>query len=171
MAYADLNTLHNPSTGTAPPASWGDQVRDNFVYFNDMLPQGQGAWGTHPSVAITQSVSVSRSVVYSRYRKIGRSVRAQGYVNITSSGTANQPITFTLPFTAVQASLVVGWMYWFDASPAANWLVPATLQTTGLGAGLVSNTASYLGQTVAGWPNQLASGDSLLWDIEYESTS
>lgn len=29
MAYADLNTLHNPATGTIPPASWGDQVRDN----------------------------------------------------------------------------------------------------------------------------------------------
>jgi len=35
MAYADLNTLHNPSTGTAPPASWGDQVRDNLEFLID----------------------------------------------------------------------------------------------------------------------------------------
>ena len=35
MAYADLNTLHNPTTGTAPPASWGDQTRDNFEFLVD----------------------------------------------------------------------------------------------------------------------------------------
>jgi hypothetical protein len=29
MAYADLSGIHNPATGTIPPASWGDQVRDN----------------------------------------------------------------------------------------------------------------------------------------------
>lgn len=32
MAYQDLNVVHNPSTGTAPPATWGDQVRDNFEF-------------------------------------------------------------------------------------------------------------------------------------------
>jgi len=31
MAYVDLNTIHNPATGTIPPATWGDQIRDNFV--------------------------------------------------------------------------------------------------------------------------------------------
>ncbi len=29
-AVIDLNSLHNPSTGTIPPASWGDAIRDNF---------------------------------------------------------------------------------------------------------------------------------------------
>ncbi len=29
-AYTDLNTIHNPATGTSPPASWGDGVRDDF---------------------------------------------------------------------------------------------------------------------------------------------
>jgi len=28
--YVDLNTLHNPATGNSPPATWGDQARDNF---------------------------------------------------------------------------------------------------------------------------------------------
>lgn len=31
MAYVDLNTIHNPDTGTVPPHTWGDQIRDNFV--------------------------------------------------------------------------------------------------------------------------------------------
>lgn len=29
-AYVDLNTIHNPSTGAVAPASWGDQIRENF---------------------------------------------------------------------------------------------------------------------------------------------
>lgn len=28
--YTDLNTIHDPADGTTPPASWGDQVRDNL---------------------------------------------------------------------------------------------------------------------------------------------
>lgn len=28
--YTDLNTIHDPAAGTTPPASWGDQVRDNL---------------------------------------------------------------------------------------------------------------------------------------------
>lgn len=27
--YTDLNTIHNPATGVAAPAAWGDQVREN----------------------------------------------------------------------------------------------------------------------------------------------
>lgn len=171
MAYADLNTLHNPSTGVAPPATWGDQVRDNFEYFNTMLPQGQGVWGSHSSVVINQSVTLSRNIVYSRYHKVGRRVRAQGYATITSSGTANQAIIVSLPFNAVQSSLGIGWFYWADASPVGNWTVMAALTSATTFGGLINATALFLGQTIAGWPNQVVSGDSILWDVSYESTT
>lgn len=32
MPYVDLNTIHDPATNTAPPASWGDQVRENLQF-------------------------------------------------------------------------------------------------------------------------------------------
>lgn len=35
MPYVDLNTIHNPATGTVAPASWGDQVRDNLEFLID----------------------------------------------------------------------------------------------------------------------------------------
>jgi hypothetical protein len=35
VSYVDLNTIHNPTTGTAIPASWGDQVRDNLEFLID----------------------------------------------------------------------------------------------------------------------------------------
>jgi hypothetical protein len=171
VAYADLNTIHNPSTGVAPPAAWGDQARDNFEYFNTMLPQGQGAWTVFSAVTVTQSISVSRNIVYCRYHKNGRNVRFQAYLGLTTSGTANQPLVISLPFTAAQSGLAVGTMYWYDASAALNYLVPASLYSTTQVGALISGTASYLGQTVAGYPNQTANLDSLLVDCSYESTT
>jgi hypothetical protein len=35
MSYVDLNTIHNPATGTVAPAAWGDQIRDNFEFLID----------------------------------------------------------------------------------------------------------------------------------------
>lgn len=35
MPYVDLNTIHNPATGLAAPAAWGDQVRDNLEFLID----------------------------------------------------------------------------------------------------------------------------------------
>jgi hypothetical protein len=32
--YIDPQTVHNPTTGTSPPASWGDTVRDNQQLFS-----------------------------------------------------------------------------------------------------------------------------------------
>lgn len=29
MAFVSLSTIHNPATGTIPPATWGDQAGDN----------------------------------------------------------------------------------------------------------------------------------------------
>ena len=35
MPYVDLNTIHNPATGTVAPAAWGDQVRDDLEFLVD----------------------------------------------------------------------------------------------------------------------------------------
>lgn len=40
MPFADPQSVHNPSTGTSPPAAWGDNVRDNLVWL-----AGDGASG------------------------------------------------------------------------------------------------------------------------------
>jgi len=38
VAYVTLSTLHNPTTGTAPPATWGDQINDNDEYLHKRGP-------------------------------------------------------------------------------------------------------------------------------------
>jgi hypothetical protein len=35
MSYVDLNTVHNPATGTVAPAAWGDQIRDDLEFLID----------------------------------------------------------------------------------------------------------------------------------------
>ena len=35
MPYVDTQSIHNPATGTAAPATWGDQVRDNLEFLVD----------------------------------------------------------------------------------------------------------------------------------------
>jgi len=35
VPYVDLNTIHNPATGTIAPAAWGDQARDNLEFLVD----------------------------------------------------------------------------------------------------------------------------------------
>ena len=35
MPYVDTQTIHNPATGTAIPAAWGDQTRDNSEFLID----------------------------------------------------------------------------------------------------------------------------------------
>lgn len=37
-SYTDPQTVHNPATGTSPPAAWGDTVRDDIVYLYDRGP-------------------------------------------------------------------------------------------------------------------------------------
>lgn len=136
------------------------------------VPTGRiGAWDTSFTPTITQSVTVTKTTTYSRFLKRGRACRFQCYVNLTSSGTLNQPIRCTIPFTAVQTGLPVGNMYWFNAATGKNWIVPAILATTTAAGGLISTTANAIGQTQAGWPDQVLSGDSLLLDIEFEATS
>lgn len=52
--YSDLNSIHNPATGTSPPASWGDQVRDNLEH----LARPPGCF-----VERTATVSVSNNTI------------------------------------------------------------------------------------------------------------
>jgi hypothetical protein len=35
VAYVDTQSIHNPATGTVPPAAWGDQLRDNLEFLID----------------------------------------------------------------------------------------------------------------------------------------
>ncbi len=64
MAYADLNTIHDPATGTVAPAAWGDQVRDNFEFLVDP-PVCSIADPTGSSVATATTVALGAAATES----------------------------------------------------------------------------------------------------------
>jgi hypothetical protein len=52
----DLNTVHNPATGTVAPAAWGDQIRENQEFLID--PPGCSVFHS-----TTQSIATATVVV------------------------------------------------------------------------------------------------------------
>lgn len=173
MAYTDLDSLHIPSAGQRPPASWGAAVNANFDYVYDNVLVDLGAW-TSWTPTLTQSGAVTKTVTYAKYLKLGRTVLGQVALVAAGAGTANNAITVSMPFTAVNGSnMPAGAGYVFDSS--AGTLYPAVLlnSTTAVWSFLPSSAAgsTVLGASGAPMSAALASGDTIQFSFHYEATS
>lgn len=168
MAYTDLSTLHSPTAGTRPPASWGAAVNDNFADYYDNFGSKVGAWTSY-TPTLTQSATITKTTTYARYIKYGRLVIAQGVLVATSNGTANNAIQIGLPTTAAQTLVPVGQLWWIASG--VYYPVVAALGTTSTFVGLIPATGLNLGQTSAGYDNQVATGDTITFSVQYEATS
>jgi hypothetical protein len=102
MAYVDLDSIHVPSAGNRPPASWGAQVNENFDVLYDEYLAKLGVW-TSWTPTVTQAGSITKTVTYARYIKLGRLVIAQAYLAITGAGSSATAVTVSLPVTAAQS--------------------------------------------------------------------
>lgn len=130
-----------------------------------------GQWTAY-TPTVLQSVTVSKTVTYSRYVKLGRTVIFEFYLVATSSGTATHPVTVSLPVTAAQSALPVGMFYWYSTvGTDLNYVNPAYLASTTTMGGIIHGATTVFGNTQAGWPDQVVSGDSLLGFIIYEAAS
>lgn len=138
MAWADLNTLHNPATSTAPPASWGDQVRDNFQYLG----------GTDGSTVSTSQTTTSTSYVDLATTGPAVTVITGTEVLVTlsalvyNSGANNTYMSFAVSgattLAAADARCIV------HANTSATLSCPSrTFKLTGLTAGSNTFTAKY----------------------------
>lgn len=59
MGYVDLNTIHNPATGTAAPATWGDAIRDDLHFLASQRP----GFTAHDGAATTQNVATGTTTI------------------------------------------------------------------------------------------------------------
>lgn len=174
---------------TIPPSSPydGQKYIDNtnnveYVYdagaANWLAINRWGAWDTSFTPTIQQGGgSIAKTVVRSSFEKKGRTVKYSGHVNLTAAGVGGNNILVSLPAAAVAPSNIpIGVAWFYDASGLVNIPLQAILvSSANLGfiytearvAGIVgSNTDPVLGANL-----QIASGDSILWFVEYESTS
>jgi len=169
--YVDLDSLHVPSAGTRPPSSWGAQVNANMDYIYDELLAKLGQWTSY-TPTLTQSATVSKTVTYARYRKVGRTVIGQIVLACTSAGTAANPILVGLPSLAVLGSNApCGSGYVYDASAGLLYPAVCLLSTTSVISFLPTTAAgsSVLGAAVM--TAALASGDGINAMFHYESAS
>lgn len=160
---AAMQAKNGSSASVLDINSAGGTVKINAVDVSVALAQ----WTTY-APTIVQSVTVTHTVTYARYVKLGRWVYVQVYLAITGAGTATHAIRVSLPFTAVQNTLPCGSFYLYD-SPSVNRMGQTVLYSTTEMGGMLDNNAGYVGNSV--WTNALASGDSLLMSCLYEATT
>jgi len=165
MAYTTPRTWVTGEVVTA--ALLNTHLRDNL---NAAFPVGVDAWTSY-TPTLTQSVTVTKTVTYAKYMKIGRMVTVRVDLAVTSAGTANNAIKIGLPVTAATSGnhVVIGNAWVFDAS------VP--LLSVGVARGLTTTETDLLMNGTVGVPIgvnpnfALASGDEVAMCVTYESAT
>ena len=180
MPWVDLDSVHIPSAGNRPPASWGTTVNANMDYLYDEVLAKLGAWTSY-TPTVTQGVAVSKTVTYAKYVKLGRTVIGNMLLAITSSGTVSTQITVTTPVTAAQAgNIAIGQAYFYDGTrnvPLTGVLSSTTafsfmFPTPRAGYfGVAQYAEPVIGGATAGWSSQLLNGTSLQLAFHFEATS
>ena len=91
-------------------------LRDNMDYLNQEFVAKLGQWTSYVPTW-TQSATISKTVTYSRYIKLGRMVHWQFMLDPTSNGTAANNMLLTLPVNCAQAgNLNIGTALLFNGS-------------------------------------------------------
>lgn len=128
-------------------------------------------WATW-TPTLTQSGTVTATVTYGRYMRVGRTIIAQCDLAATGAGTGNNKITVSLPVTAAAAgSRVVGSGHVYDTSGAVNYSQNAVLDSTTTAAIHSTGAGQLLGVTGSAFNGALAAGDAITFSLTYEAAS
>jgi hypothetical protein len=173
VPYVDLNTLHNPASGTRPPFSWGDAIRDNFELTT------YGEWDAYtPTLSQGASTNIAKTLSYSRYARIDRTVIWACRMQATASGSGGSAIEVSLPVNPdwQDANILgVGTAYINDAS-AGQFMAGVVIVGPGAASANVirfiktDTTAitNYVGIDPA---QTIASGDMFGFTVMYEAAA
>lgn len=161
MAYTAPRTWVTGELVTA--ALLNTHVRDNL---NAAFPLGVDAWTSY-TPTLTQSTTLTKTVTYARYQRIGRTIHMAVDLAITSAGVSGNNIVLGLPLTASVVTGVVGVFRYFDAGNTIYTGTALGASTTTVVFYVSSNgNAMGVNPTFAA-----ASGDSLQCQITYEALS
>lgn len=161
MAYGVITT---PVTGTTiSTTAFGIKVKDNF---DAAFPLGVDGW-TSFTPTLTQSVTVTKTVTYAKYQRVGRTIFASYDLAITGAGTTANAILLGLPVAAATTGCATGSFRYFDTG------------NTIYAGSVVSNTTTTLQFFVSGNGNPMgvnptfaaANGDSMQVHVTYEAAT
>lgn len=135
----------------------------------DALPLG--AWVSY-TPTLTQGVVVTKTVTYAKWTRFARTIHVEGFLSVTSGGTAGQPVLVGLPVAAAANVLtLVGSGFIFDVSAVLGYPGLAILNTslTLSFRGTSSPSFSVLGSEI--FTAALASPDEIYYYAKYEAAS
>jgi len=178
QSYEVVSSSTNPdgASGKMIFESDTDKLKlHNGVDYVEALSIGQ--WTNYTPV-VTQSNTVSATVNYARYSRIGRTITVQANISVTGDGTSGQPIRVTLPVPAAyvgalgttigimeaydaSATTVYGGGAWLGGTTEAPYVTARHMSNNGVGNTLGTGTANFA----------LASGDFISFSVTYEAAS
>jgi len=180
---SDLNTQYRDqvvstvTSATRPSGTEGQIIYETdtdlcYIYNGGWVRFGaSGAWTSY-TPTLTQSAAVTKTVTYAKYEKIGRMVSVTVSLSVTGTGTANNAITVTLPFTAASA-VYVGSGYMLDSGvlfyPMIVW--PGSTTAVSFLDATQGTGAVSMGQTGAVFSAALAAGDLVAFSLTYEAST
>ena len=121
---------------------------------------------------LTQSATVTKTVTYGRYTRVGRLVIAQCELACTGAGTAANQVLAGLPVPAQGTTQkTIGQGYIFDASAAGLYKATVEISTAVSVAFRPTSTSAndFLGTAV--FTAALASGDLVSFSVMYEAAT
>lgn len=129
------------------------------------------AWTAY-TPTLVQGVTVTKTVTYAKYTKIGRLVAVNMLLTVTGAGTAGAGLVVGLPVAAANATslMTVGTFFVRDASTGVSYHAVAVLDVvTNEVKGIANGTSNFIG--VAGFTLALAAGDFVGIAVTYESAT
>lgn len=140
----------------------GDGALDMRTLGNSIDSTLGDAWIAY-TPTLTQGVTVTKTTVQARYKKIGKTVVGQVVLNATTAGTLGVFVTIGLPFAVRAGNPIVGAGYIYDAS--TNIIYNLTFVGSGSGMSGFYQTGNYWGAS----PNlALANTDQIALNFSYE---
>jgi hypothetical protein len=113
MAYSAPSTRTTGFLVTA--AVWNQDIVDNQ---NAAFPLGVAGWTSY-TPTLTQNATVTKTVTYAKYQRVGRTIFFIVELLVTGTGTASNAIIVGLPVTAASANKIIGSGIVFDTSATA----------------------------------------------------
>lgn len=148
MPFADPQSVHNPSTGTSPPAAWGDAVRDNIVWL-----AGDGASG-NPKPMVRAFNSTAQNIATATWTSM--TLNSESYDVGGLHSTATNTSRLTIPAGGGGVYIVTAHIGFTASSGGAGRLLRVYL-----------NGASTLGAQVFCAPSATHAG-TLTTTVQYK---
>lgn len=143
--FVDPQSLHNPATGTSPPASWGDAVRDGLVFC-----------ATPPSCRANRTTNLSVASSTTTYVAFDA---ADSWDTDSFHSTSTNPTRLTVPAGLAGKFLIIASLEWPDHSTGWRDMIVLANGVSTLAASRSAGTPYPISQLTT--IEQLAAGDYL----------